>query len=231
MKPVFRAILVLLNCILAGALFVRSDRQVSPGRVETVVTPTSNKTVAVQAKPKPKVVPETPFAAIYSRDPKQFAANLRAIGCPEETVKDILIAEVNRGYAAEEKTLRPTPADHVPFGWSAKTTEGKILERRQRSAAVAREKQATLRNALGYEVPVKMPNYAMTRSDEAFEDFLKTLPPEKRVIAQQAQENYWAQVQGLRAETRGFWLPEEVERVNQLQETRKMELAKLGGGQ
>lgn len=195
------------------------------------MTVTSSKTVAVTPTLKAKPIPETPFAAIYSRDPKQFVANLRAIGCPEQTVKDILVAEVNRGYAAEEKTLRPKPADHVPWGWSAKTTEGKIIERRQRSAAIAREKQTTLREALGYEVPVKMPNYAMTSSDDAFEDFLKNLPPEKRAAAQQVQENYWAQVQNLRAETRGFWLPEEAERLKALQEARKTELAKLGGAQ
>jgi len=39
-------------------------------------------------------VPATPFKRIYSSDPKQFVANLRAIRCPEETIKDIMVAEV-----------------------------------------------------------------------------------------------------------------------------------------
>jgi hypothetical protein len=35
---------------------------------------------------------------MYSSEPGQFAANLRRIGCPKQTVKDILVAEINRRY-------------------------------------------------------------------------------------------------------------------------------------
>src|SRR5436190_23141237 len=51
---------------------------------------------AATAQPeKSEVVPTTVFTQVYSPDPKQFAANLRAIGCPEDTIKDILTAAVH----------------------------------------------------------------------------------------------------------------------------------------
>src|SRR5258708_34506489 len=36
----------------------------------------------------------TPFAEVYSTDPKKFADNLRAIGCPDQTVRYIITAKV-----------------------------------------------------------------------------------------------------------------------------------------
>ena len=118
-------------------------------------------------------VTSTPFASIYSPRPRDFAANLRRAGCPEETVKDILTAEIGRRFRRQEEDLRPTPGDHLPRGWSAKTHEAKIIERRQRAAGIAREKESLLRQALGYDVKVPMPNYAMTVSDQRFQEVLQ----------------------------------------------------------
>src|SRR5438445_9162009 len=99
--------------------------------------------MAHQAGPRSEIL----FAHVYSPDPKQFAANLRAIHCPEETIKDILTAEVHRWFQPQEQALRPTPADHVPFAWSAKTAEPKLIERRQKAAALARDESALLHDA------------------------------------------------------------------------------------
>src|SRR5437868_620849 len=38
------------------------------------------------------------WSLVESRDYRFYIANLRAIGCPEETIRDIIIAEVNRLY-------------------------------------------------------------------------------------------------------------------------------------
>ena len=121
------------------------------------------------------VASRTPFASIYSSDPKLFVDNLRRVGCPEETIRDIMVAEVSRKYRAQEEALLPTPADHVPWGWSPRTSEGKLIERRQQAAAIAREKEALFHTALGYDVPAKMPVYALTTSDQRFEGLLLSL--------------------------------------------------------
>lgn len=179
---------------------------------------------SLQSSPASVSVPSTPFARLYAEDPRTFAASLRAIHCPEETVKDILTAEINRRYRAQEAALHPKPADHVPFGWSAQTSEAKLLERRQQASALAREKAALLREALGYEAPVAMPLYAMSSSDVRFESSLAELPPEKRVLARQADSDYWTAVQSLQARTKGFWLPDDLAELKRLKQVRQQSI-------
>lgn len=164
----------------------------------------------------------TPFTQMYSQDPKKFAANLRGIGCPEETVKGILVAEIRRRYRAQEEALRPKPADHVPFTWSANPSERKLFQRRQQAASITREKRALLRDALGYDVEVAMPVYAMTSSEQRFEDSLAALAPEKRSTVVRAQEDYWAKVQALQERTKGFWQSADVAELEQLKTERRM---------
>ncbi len=171
--------------------------------------------------------PLTPFAAVYSDDAAQLVANLRRVGCPEGTVRDILIADVDRKYRAQEEMLRPTPADHVPWGWSAKTSEGKLIQRRQQAAAIARQKEAVLHGALGYDVPVKMAVYAMTTSEQRFQEGLDSLASEQRQAAQQIQEDYWAGVQALRELTAGFWQSDDIAELERLRTERNSALNEL----
>ena len=42
--------------------------------------------------------PATPWAAIESADLQRFMANLRALGCPEQTVRDIVALRICRAY-------------------------------------------------------------------------------------------------------------------------------------
>jgi hypothetical protein len=171
--------------------------------------------------------PSTPFESVYSSRPATFVANLRRVGCPEETIKDILVAEMKRRYKAQEQTLRPKPADHVPWGWSSRTAEAKLLERRHQAAAIAREKEGILRDALGYEVHVDMPLYAMTMSDGQFHETVDALPPKQHQAAYQTQEQYWSRVEQLRASTKGFWEPTDVRELEQIKRDRTDALENL----
>jgi hypothetical protein len=229
--PLLTSVLALANLFLALGLGwpPRESAIASAPNTASSSPPKPNATPAIDRTKVRKTArpPETPFAAVYSADNKQFVANLRAIGCPEDTIKDILTAEINRRYAPQENALRPKPADHVPYGWSAKTSEGKLIARRQEAAAIAREKRTALRNALGYDVQVKIPQYAMTTSDQIFERLLTSLSPQKQTAAQAVQDDYWANVQSLRERTRGFWQAEDVAQLTDLQEKRKLALAKL----
>ncbi|HSU56286.1 MAG TPA: hypothetical protein VLT36_19660 [Candidatus Dormibacteraeota bacterium] len=192
------------------------------------LTPAQKPTPANTALQK-NMVPATPFTAIYSVDSKQFAANLRALGCPEETVKDILAAEVHRQFKEQEDALRPKPADHVPFAWSAKTTEPRLAERREKAAALFREETARLRDALGYDVFVPVPLYAQTMSDVQFQETLANSDAEKRNALQRAQDEYWTGVQLLQDRTKGFWLPQDVADLQRLKDLHQQTIASLLG--
>src|ERR1051325_5529367 len=108
-ERVLTILLVGLNLSLAVSLgrWVTDD-----GAVEAVrpvkVKPVATNGAIVRGRVKAPE-PKTEFAAIYSVNTRQFVANLRAIGCPEETIKDILVAEIGRRYGAQEEALRPTP--------------------------------------------------------------------------------------------------------------------------
>ena len=171
--------------------------------------------------------PATPFARMYSSDARGFASNLREIGCPEETVKDILVAEIGRRYHAREQALRPKPADHVPITWSANPNERKLFQRRQQAATIAREKAVLLREALGYEVPVAMPIYALTTSEQRFEDSLAELSPEKRRAVFKVHEDYWTKVEALRERAKGFWQSEDVMELERLKAERRSHIENL----
>src|SRR2546422_634308 len=40
----------------------------------------------------------TPWSGVQDADPARFAANLRAIGCPEQTIRDIVGLQICRAY-------------------------------------------------------------------------------------------------------------------------------------
>src|SRR4051812_35254703 len=42
---------------------------------------------------------------VESGDYKKYIANLRAIGCPEETIRDIIMADVTNLFASRKKAL------------------------------------------------------------------------------------------------------------------------------
>jgi hypothetical protein len=223
--------LLVVNLALGGRLMLKLLAPEPRGGVEaSPVVPSQFDDSAVQRAghpfdspfPAPRApVPSTPFEELYSQDSRTFVANLRAIGCPEETVRDVMIAEIGLRFRIREEALRPTPADHVPFAWSANTSEAKILERRQQAATLAREKAALLREALGYELPIGMHSYAMTVSEQRFEEALESPALIERAAVRQAHENYWIQVAALQEHTRGFWLSEDVAELERLKQERK----------
>lgn len=149
--------------------------------------------------------PRTAFEHMYSENPQDFAANLRAISCPEATVRDIIVAEVSRKYRKQEENLRPTPADHVPMGWSSATSEARLLQRRVQAAALARQKAVEVEQALGYSVPIGLPLYAMTATDRRLELQWEQYPEPERILLNKAQEEYWNKARTLQERTSGFW--------------------------
>lgn len=202
------------------------------GPVANASTPTNRPSTLVRrvsASRAGPAVPATLFERIYSPDPKQFVANLREIHCPESTVKDILVAEAHRRFGDRERALEPRPADHVSYTWSAWTSEPKLVARRQEAASLAREESAWLRDALGYEVAVPKPLYALTAREQLIEQGLATQPPERREAIRQAQEDYWTRVQGVQEGTKGFWQTADAAEIDRIKDEFWQEVTNIVG--
>lgn len=173
--------------------------------------------------------PTTVFGRVYSPDLQVFAANLRRIHCPELSVKDIISAQINKQFHEREYQLRATPADHVPLMWNPNTPEMTLQRHRNQARQLAVEKAAALRTALGYDVPVELPSFVVNSSDLRFEAGISTLPPDQRHAVRQAHESYWSAAAELMDRTKGYWLPEDVEALNQLKAGRRQELTAILG--
>ena len=64
----------------------------------------------------------TTWLDIQSADLKQFVRRLREAGCPDETVKDIVVAEVNRIYAARNREIWPERYENDTKFWKTQST-------------------------------------------------------------------------------------------------------------
>src|SRR5262245_61407831 len=112
-KPLV-ALSLLLNLALVLA-FAWAIKGRTPPSISTPATEVSE-AAAQPAKPVPAtaadpaagVEPARPdrkfdWRLVESEDYKKYIANLRSIGCPEETIRDIIIADVNKLFESRKR--------------------------------------------------------------------------------------------------------------------------------
>src|ERR1022692_435727 len=109
---------ICLNLILAGwvmLLLGTRTRQPTGAPTATASPETAASSAqprgAVKAAPRPAEASRVaPFdwRQVESGDYLQYIANLRAIGCPEKTIKDIIVADVNDLFASRMAAVTQT---------------------------------------------------------------------------------------------------------------------------
>ena len=57
------------------------------------------------------------WSEVESEDYPTYIANLRDIGCPEQTLRDIIIADVNALFAKRRNDLPPSPPRPLRIVW------------------------------------------------------------------------------------------------------------------
>lgn len=231
MKP--QSILVLLSFLAVGlisaiAYVQRPVHDTASPRPETLApTPGQVPAGAAPAEAPTSPDPGPPFSwrQVESEDYHQYIANLRAIGCPEQTIRDIIIADVNKLYAARENALKakPTPAD----GQSVTETPEQKLERLRQLRAVQQEKRWVIKELLGIDIPLDLLPSSGSRDYHAFEVAFRFLPEEKRDAVQALQEGYWQQSDALQAKYEKKRTPEFLAEARQLKDSLRQELAKI----
>lgn len=105
------------------------------------------------------------WKSVESSDYKFYISNLRGIGCPEETVRDIIIADVNKLYAPRFAALQK-PEQEKKF-WEVERQEISTPETRERAkqlTALNKEKEALLKELLGIRSSFEL-SMAMTGLD------------------------------------------------------------------
>src|SRR4051794_24427653 len=122
MKPsrwIFLLIVVTVVFIGAAIHWLRPSREDS--RIAIWRPAPTNAGVEVIPPPTvPSVVTVTnqfQWAQLESEDYHEYIARLRKIGCPEETIRDIIIADVDKLFAPRVAALRPNTNE--PRYWRA----------------------------------------------------------------------------------------------------------------
>ncbi len=100
--------------------------------------------------PRTPVEPPFRWGQVESPDYREYVANLRAVGCPEPVIRDIVCADLRQLYAA--RMLATWPTNRLEY-WQ-KTGPGHQItpERIEQAAAVEKEMRETMRSLLGTSV-------------------------------------------------------------------------------
>ncbi|MCX8090501.1 MAG: hypothetical protein N3I86_06120 [Verrucomicrobiae bacterium] len=168
--------------------------------------------------------PAQPFdwRMVESADYKQYIANLRAIGCPEETIRDIIIADVNKLFASRRESLH-TSTNRFEY-WKAGNFFSAMFdpERIEKEQALAREKRELLKELLGSVPEEKLDLFAGFNPLERLLDFL---PAQKQTAVFEVFQKMQAQM--MRGFRGGAPDGEDLGRMQRAQKEMEAELAKI----
>lgn len=139
------------------------------------------------------VVREISWQQVESPDYREYIANLRAIGCPEETIRDIINADVNKLYDEKKKLARGAPKKFEY--WKAGNPLAGLMgdpESLQKMRALEEEKNAVLR-ALGIE-PDPMSQMLAAAGGNPMDTMFDFLPEAKRTTLMQTMADFQSKI-------------------------------------
>jgi hypothetical protein len=151
----FLGVSLLLNTYLATHLVNR--KAASPAAAETA---DDSKPAEPQPPSAALATPETPAAMnpnvptfqwceIESSDYRQYIANLRAVGCPEQVIHDIIVADVGQLF---NKRARDIWQPRVPAYWQKSAHEQPTSKQAKQLMALDKEHGMVLQDLLGVRV-------------------------------------------------------------------------------
>ena len=203
-KPFLILSLIVNLGLAAGLTMALKSRRAEPAPTPAATAPeaASQNTAATEPDKVEHVTNTTVVAAagkafdwrlVESDDYKKYIANLRAIGCPEETIRDIIIADVNKLYDSKRREMAG-PKKKFEF-WKSGAMMGAMMdtERMEKERALNKEKRALLTELLG-SPPDEKPDLlgGMASQIETMFDFL---PAEKRSKVFEAMQDMQAKMQ------------------------------------
>lgn len=118
------------------------------------------------------------WRTVESTDYRHYIANLRAIGCPSETIQDIIVADVNKLYESRRKELRHASTNRFQF-WKTGNPLGNLLnqEKMAKNQELANEKRNLIKSLLGSDY-VEKPDLSSTMT--LYEEMFDFVPANKQ---------------------------------------------------
>ena len=166
------------------------------------------------------------WRALESTNYVIYIGNLLAFGCPEETVRDIIITDVAKLYARRRAELRQRLQPYK-FWQTAELGGGPGLapELQRLLRGLEREQRQLIRDLLGVDLRTEMARYG--NDEGAPERDYSFLPQEKQEQVQSLTEQYDEMEQDIYSEARGLLLDTDMEALRQVQRQRRAEMASV----
>ncbi len=160
---------------------------------------------------------------VESPDYKTYIANLRALECPEETIRDIIVSDVNKLFAEKMKALRGENFDYKYWKAQRPQNSKEEFERQKKYRALEKEKTALLKDLLGVD-PNKEARKEMGSFDY-WESMYGFLSEDKKEKARDLQERYQEMQQGIWQRNSGGSMDEDDQK--EIDRLRKQQMAEM----
>ena len=222
------AILLLLGVIGYAVYLIFS--QSPPARPEVrIITNTLNQ-IAVRKVNSTNLLGalgRVNWASIESTNYQTYITNLRGIGCPEETVRDIIITDISKLFAKRRAALRAQlqPYKFWQTGDALQNDYSSNPELQGQLQELEKEQRALVKELLGVDYRTEMNRYWLDENyDERMYGFL---PAEKQDQLKTLQAKYDDLEQEIYTRSKGMLLDEDQEQLRRIEKQREAELAQV----
>ncbi|MCI0534596.1 MAG: hypothetical protein L0Z50_05155 [Verrucomicrobiales bacterium] len=218
---------IILNVAL-GLMSLRSAfpspeiRSIGAGRADTVNSTNHVRHMSEQGR----LVGEKQFrdlhwSQIESPDYRKYIASLRAIGCPEETIRGLIILEINKRYAPRLAAL----TQQTNLFAIRHAGDPKNLERDEKLRALKQEKTQLLEELFG--IGCCDEELVISGHPDLRDGLLGFIPGSKRRALRDLEGRYEQLQQQVYWKSHGYWLYEDELEVKALRARQREELNKL----
>ena len=165
------------------------------------------------------------WSAIESTNYTVYIKNLQGIGCPEETVRDIILTDVAKFYAKRKVALRGQ-GQPFRFWQTGEGWEGGFNPQLQRQLReLEHEQRALIRELIGVEFQAEMAKYL--GDEDSQQRLYGFLSPDKQAKVVSLQSKYDELEHDIYARSKGWMLDEDQEQLRKLQQQKEGELAEI----
>lgn len=127
----------------AAAVFASSTNRTMPSAAPAQPDATHSETASTVASNAP---PPFLWSAIESADYRQYIANLRAVGCPESTIRDLIAADLTALYAPRAAGIWRSPKREY---WQKYQRDQPSPDQMKQLQALAKEQDTVFHELLG----------------------------------------------------------------------------------
>jgi len=195
MRIRFLAVFLVLTVALFGMGFYflnRLSSEISPPAKPVANENLREKLNSLKNKPAPEkrnsatqpqvvyVTNQFRWSEIESDDYRKYIANLRAVGCPENTIKDIILTDVMKLFAARRGQFAHNGREFRFWETDEKRklNTQQLEEQERQLAAIDKELPSVLRELLGINYQRELSKYFVDANED--ERRLNFIPAEKR---------------------------------------------------